>query len=118
MAAPNLNATSMIATAAVDTQTPNSTSEQTLTTNAAASGHTFITLSLAAANNTGSGVAIRINWYDGTNNHRLLFDAVVPGNAQIECAPTRKELLEGWTVKVTTNTINALEFQHHYLDCH
>lgn len=108
----------MVANASVDSVTPNSTSETTLTTNAAASGHTYTTLSLPAANNTAAGVAIRVNWYDGTNNHRLLFDAVVPGNAQIECAPTRKFLLEGWTVKVTTATANAIEFQNHYVDSH
>ena len=118
MAAPNLNSVSLTVNAAVDTVSPGSLSELTLKTNAAASGHTYITLSLTAANNTASGVTIRVNWYDGTNNHRLLYDAVVPGNAQIECSPTRKLLLEGWTVKVTIGLANAIEFTHHYLDCH
>lgn len=116
MAAPNLNSTSMVATAAVDAVTPNSTGETSLTANAAASGHTYTTTSLMACNNTTTGVAVRANWFDGTTNHRVVFDTVVGGNSSIEIAPSRKFLLEGWTLKVTTGVANAIEFQHHYVD--
>jgi hypothetical protein len=118
MAAPNLNSTSLTVNAAVDTQTPNGLSEVNLTANAAASGHTYITLSLTCTNNSAGAAQATVNYYDGTNVHRSLFQASVPPNATIETAPTRKLVLEGWTVKVTTGTANALEFTHHYLDCH
>lgn len=118
MAAPNLNSSSLIATAAVDTLTPANTSEADLTTNAAASGHTFISLSMAVTNTNATGVAATVNWYDGTNNHRLSYTVSVPPGAQLEVAPRVKFLLEGWKVKVTSGQANVLEFQHHYLDCH
>jgi len=119
MSAPNLNSSSMIANGAVDRITPNSTAEQSLTTNAAASGHTYITLSLTCANTTTSGIAVRTNWFDGTNNNPIIQDAVVPGNAQMEITPTRKFLLENWTLKITTpNTTAGITFTHHYVDSH
>jgi hypothetical protein len=118
MAAPNLNAVSLVVNAAVDRITPGSTLEQSLTVNAAASGHTFITLSLTAANNTTGGIEVRANYFDGTNVNSI-GDFIVPGMSTIEMTPTRKALLEGWTLKVTTpNTTSGITFVHTYLDCH
>lgn len=117
MAAPNLNSSTLTVNAKVDSNTPSGVSEVDLTTNATSSNHTYISLSLTVANNTASGVAARVNYHDGTSNHRILYDAVVPGNATIEVAPTRKFLLEGQKVKIQSGSANALEFSHHYLDC-
>lgn len=118
MAAPNLNSSSLTATAAVDVLTPANTTEATLTS-AVPSGHTYITLSMIVVNNSAAGVGATVNWYDGSNNHRLAVVTSVPPSAQLEVAPTRKLLLEGWSVKVTSAAGSSpLEFQHHYLDCH
>lgn len=117
MAAPNLNSTSLTVKPAVDTLMPANTTETALTSNSAASGHTYITLSLTCANNTSSAVTARVNWYDGTNDRRIAYDISVPGFSTLEACPTRKMLLEGWTIKVKSGTASAIEYTHHYLDC-
>lgn len=117
MSAPNLNGSGLTVTAAVDRTNPANNTPVSLTSNAAASGHTYITLSLTVANKASSGLPFRIDWFDGTNDNYLMYDGVVPGNAQMEVTPTRKLLLEGWTLKVVGENTQSLFFVHTYLDC-
>lgn len=117
MAAPNLNSSTLTVTAAVDRSNPASATPVSLTANAGSSGHTYITLSLTVANKGASGLPFRIDWFDGSNDNYLMYDGVCPGNAQMEIAPTRKILLEGWTLKIVGEASQSLFFVHEYLDC-
>lgn len=117
MSAPNLNSSSLVATPTVDTAALSGITETTITTNSAASGKCYITLSFTVTNVTALDALITVNKYDGTNNRRVSYQTTVPANATYKPIAKGSFLAEGEILKVTAGTANAFEIRHEYLVC-